>query len=123
MKRTAPLALAIALIASVAQAQTGMSVSQFLTTANGIPRNPTALLRPDTRRLMNEVKGAFATVRREQNAAQAAGRRSATCMPERTPISADALLRRFNAIPASRRNITVTQAVREWMAAEHPCPA
>ena len=31
------------------------------------------------------------------------------------------LLARFNAIPASRRNITVTQAMREWMAEEHPC--
>ena len=31
------------------------------------------------------------------------------------------LLARFNAIPAARRNITVTQALREWMAEEHPC--
>ena len=38
-------------------------------------------------------------------------------------LRADTLLARFNAIPASRRNITVTQAMREWMAEEHPCPA
>ena len=37
-------------------------------------------------------------------------------------MSADGLLARFNAIPPGRRNITVTQAVREWMAEEHPCP-
>jgi hypothetical protein len=38
------------------------------------------------------------------------------------PVSAEALLARFGSIPESRRGITVTQAVREWMAAEHPCP-
>jgi hypothetical protein len=33
------------------------------------------------------------------------------------------ILNRFNAIPAQRRSISVNQAVREWMAEEHPCPA
>lgn len=118
-KATLILALAASLWASSASA---MTVQEFLTSANRIPRNPTALLRSDTRRLMNEVKQAFSTVRSDQTAAQAAGRRSATCMPEKLSLSADALLARFNAIPAARRNISVTQAVREWMAAEHPCP-
>ena len=121
-KATLVLALAASLWAGSASA---MTVQEFLTSANRIPRNPTALLRSDTRRLMNEINGAFKTVSDEQAAAQAAGRRPATCIAKGTKISLspDMILNRFNAIPAARRNISVTQAVREWMAAEHPCPA
>lgn len=115
--------LVLAAVASLwASSASAMTVQEFLTSANRIPRNPTALLRSDTRRLMNEMKQAFSTVRSDQTAAQAAGRRPATCMPEKISLSPDAILNRFNAIPAARRNISVTQAVREWMAAEHPCP-
>lgn len=113
------LGLAAMLLATAAQA---MTVQEFLTTAAGIPRNPTALLRSDTRRLMNEVKGGFRTLRQEQAAARAAGRSPASCMPERVPVSTDALLARFNDIPAGRRNISVTQALGEWMAERYPCP-
>lgn len=114
------VALALSLLAGAAQA---MTVQEFLTTANGIPRNPTALLRSDTRRLMSEFRGAVQTVRAEQAAAQAAGRRPATCMPDKVKLSADEILARFNAIPPARRNISTTQALREWMAERHPCPA
>ena len=121
-KATLILALAASLWASGASA---MTVQEFLTSANRIPRNPTALLRSDTRRLMNEINGAFRTVGDEQKAAEAAGRRPATCIAKgaKISLSPDMILNRFNAIPAARRNISVTQAVREWMAAEHPCPA
>jgi hypothetical protein len=112
--------LALSLVAGAAQA---MTVQEFLNTANGIPRNPTALLRSDTRRLMGEFRGAVQTVRSEQAAATAAGRRPATCMPDKISLSADDVLTRFNAIPAERRSISTTQAVREWMAQKYPCPA
>lgn len=121
MKRLGLLAAATVLLWATAAG--AMTVQEFLTTANGIPRNPTALLRSDTRRLMDEMKGAFRTVRQEQVAAQAAGRRPTSCMPERIGLSPDEVLARLNAIPASRRNISVTQAVREWMAERYPCPA
>lgn len=114
-------ALALSALPSVAAA---MTVQEFLTSANRIPRNPTALLRSDTRRLMNEIGGAFRAVRDDQVAAKAAGRRSATCIPEgKLSLSAEQILNRFNAIPAQRRNISVNQAVREWMAEDYPCPA
>ncbi|MFN3537393.1 MAG: hypothetical protein ACK4Y4_08115 [Brevundimonas sp.] len=117
-------ALALSLPAIPASAQDGrMTVAAFLDTADDIPRNPTAMLRADTRRLLSEVRTATRTVRAEQEAAEAAGRTPRTCMPERVRLDADSLLARFNTIPTSRRNITVTQAVREWMAEEHPCPA
>ena len=121
-KATLILAAAASLWAGSASA---MTVQEFLTSANRIPRNPTALLRSDTRRLMNEINGAFKTVGDEQEAAQAAGRRPATCIAKgaKISLSPDMILNRFNAIPAARRNISVTQAVREWMAAEHPFPS
>lgn len=117
------LALVVALLGGLlfAGAAQAMSVSEFLTTANGIPRNPTALLRPDARRLVGEVRGAMTTVRSEQAAARAAGRTPATCVPDEVRLSPDAILGRFNAIPQARRSISVTQAMREWMAERYPC--
>jgi hypothetical protein len=121
LKRVAAIAIAVSLIATAASA---MTVQEFLTTAGHIPRNPTALLRSDTRRLMHEIQGGMQTIRAEQDAARAAGRRSATCMPEKVSLNADQILGRFNAIPAARRSqISVAQALREWMAERYPCPA
>jgi len=110
--------LTLSLIASAASA---MTVQEFLTTANAIPQNPTALLRSDTRRLMAEFRGAVRTVRTEQTQARAAGRQPLTCMPDKVGFSPDAILGHLNAVPQARRNISVTQAVREWMAADYPC--
>ena len=112
--------IAATLFATAAQA---MTVQEFLTTASRIPQNPTAMLRSDTRRLIREFEGAVRTVRAEQVAARQAGRKPPTCMPEQVSFSPGAILGRFNSIPASRRNISVTQAMREWMAERHPCPA
>lgn len=120
-KRVAVLALVASLIATTASA---MTVQEFLNTASRIPQNPTALLRSDTRRLMNEFRDSMRAIRAEQTADRAAGRRPATCMPEKISFSPDDILRRFNAIPAPRRSqISVTQALREWMSERYPCPA
>ncbi len=113
------IGLAAVLLASSVEA---MSVEEFLATAARIPRNPLALLRPDTRRLMTEVNTAFATIRADDASARAAGRRPATCMPERMSLSADQVLARLNSVPTSRRSMTVTGALREWMAERYPCP-
>lgn len=116
-KLVAGLILAASLAAGAVQA---MSVDAFLTTARAIPQNPTALLRSDTRRLLGEMRGAMRTVRQEQAAARAAGRPT-TCMPEEVRLSPNDILARFNAIPAARRSISVTQAMREWMTERYPC--
>ena len=112
-------AVAATLLATPAQA---MSVREVLDTAAAIPRNPTAFLRSDTRRLFNEVNNGFATVRSEQAAARRAGRRPASCMPGNVSLSSQRLLARLNAIPSARRDISVTQALREWVADLYPCP-
>lgn len=124
MKAATFAAVAALTLSALPSAAAAMTVQEFLTSANRIPRNPTALLRSDTRRLMNEIGGAFKGVRDDQAAAKAAGRRSATCIPDgKISLSAEQILNRFNAIPAQRRNISVNQAVREWMAEDYPCPA
>jgi hypothetical protein len=112
------IAMTALLLASSAQA---MSVEQFLASAARIPRNLTALLHPDTRRLVGEVRTAFKTIRTEQEAALAAGRASTTCIPERVTVSSEDVLARLNSLPPSRRAISVTEALREWMVERYPC--
>lgn len=118
------LALAVGLAATLfAGAASAMSVQEFLTTASRIPQNPTALLRSDTRRLMREFEGAVRTVRAAQATARQAGRRPQNCMPDKVSFSPNAILGRFNAIPAGRRGISITQTMREWMTERYPCSA
>ena len=120
---SAAVVMASALLcAGTASAQT-MTVREFLTTADRIPRNPTALLRSHTRRLLREIERAGETLKTEYDVAVAADRQPAYCRPARVRIGADELLTRFNSIPESRRSISVTQAMREWMIARYPCPA
>jgi len=118
-KLTIAIAFAASTLAAPAHA---MTVRDFLAGVANIPRNPSALLRADTRRLLNEVRGGFAAVRAEQTAARQAGVRPASCIPENVTMSSGQLLARLNAVPEARRNISVTQALREWAAERHPCP-
>ncbi len=111
-------ALFLGLGASPVMAQT---VREFISSADRIPRNATALLHPATRRLMGELRTAFTAVRSEQEARVSRGQPRTICMPERVSMDAQKIETRFLSIPEARRNITVTQAVREWMAEEYPC--
>lgn len=115
----AALGLALALFATAAQA---MTVREFLAIADRLPQNATAVLRPDGRRLVDEVTSAVSRLKAEQAAAIRAGRRPAHCIPPKgTGISPGALIARFRALPDRRRDISVLQALREWMAERHPC--
>lgn len=118
------LLIAVALWLAAASSVLGsdMTVQQFMTIANRIPHNPTAVFRPDTHQLIGEVKQAVLTVKAEQASAVQAGRPPATCIPPSgTGIRAQTLLARFSSLPASRRGDSVTQAVRDWMAERYPC--
>lgn len=81
------------------------------------------MFRSDTRRLIGEIRTASETVNAEREAALAAGRPPAFCPTGKVSIGANALLARFNAIPVARRDMSVTQAMREWMTDRYPCPA
>lgn len=113
------LCLAAVLLAAFAP---GMTVREFLASADRLPQNATAVLRPEGRRLVDEVSTSVHAIRAEQAADVRAGRRPAYCIPARgTGITPEGLLARLRAIPASRRDITVHQAIREWMVERHPC--
>lgn len=121
----APLgALTLFVAPPSAQAQSSdMTVQQFLAIGQNIPRNrAVAIMRPDARRLIREVTRAVSTVKAEQASALSAGRRPAHCIPASgTGITPEALVARFETMPEPRRRVTVTQAVRDWMAERYPC--
>lgn len=121
--RALPIAAALWLAAASSVMASDMTVQQFMTIAQRIPHNPTALLRSDTHQLIGEVKQAVLTVKAEQASAVQTGQRPATCIPPSgTGITAQTLLARFNSLPTARRQDSITQAVRDWMAERYPCP-
>ncbi len=106
-----------------AMAPPPMTLEEFVTTANRIPMNPTALLRSDARRLMREGETAFKSVLGGLRADQAAGRPTPACPPERVNINTTRFLAHLNSIPASqRRTMSVADGVRHWTVATYPCP-
>lgn len=115
-------ACAATLISGSAVAQSGTTLDSFVTRANRIPLNPTALLMPDTRRLQGEAQTAFTAVRREIAEARAAGRTPPACPPERISLNPREFLAFLNGIPQARRQrMSVTDGVRTWMASRYPC--
>lgn len=122
MLRTLPalgLALLLTLVATAAEA---MTVREFLSIADRLPQNATAALRPEGRRLINEVSTSVHAVRNEQAADVRAGRRPAYCIPSAgSGITPEGLLARFRALPQGRRDISVRQAIRDWMIERWPC--
>lgn len=121
--RTAFIAVITAcLVAGAASAQSAMTLESFVTRANRIPLNATALLRPDAHRLKGEAERAFRTVGGEIREARAAGRTPPACPPERIELNPRQLLDHLNGIPQTRRQrMTVTDGIRSWMASRYPC--
>jgi hypothetical protein len=114
--------LTACLAAGVASAQSAMTLDDFVTRANRIPLNATAMLRPDAHRLKGEAERAFRTVGSEIQAARTAGRTPPACPPERINLDARQLLAFLNGIPETRRErMTVTDGIRTWMRSRYPC--
>ncbi len=114
---------AIVLTPAPSMAQT-MNLREFVTVANGIPRNPTALLRSDFRRVKREFEAGLKAVGREEQAAKAAGRPPSMCPPQRLTIDAVDTLRRLDAIAqGGRASMTITDGVRQMLRDRFPCPA
>lgn len=114
--------LTACLAAGVASAQSAMTLDDFVTRANRIPLNATAMLRPDAHRLKGEAERAFRTVGSEVQEARAAGRTPPACPPERVSLNPQQLLGFLNAIPQERRQrMTVTDGIRNWMRSRYPC--
>ncbi|WP_332678648.1 hypothetical protein [Brevundimonas sp.] len=116
--------LVACLAAGSALAQSGMTLDDFVTRANRIPLNPTAMLRPDAHRLKGEAERAFRSVGNEIETARTAGRTPPACPPERINLDVRQLLAFLNGIPEARRQrMNVTDGIRSWMRSRYPCPA
>lgn len=117
--------MSLSAVATPALAQSQMTVAQFLEAGRDIPRNrAAAILRSDTRQLIRVATGAVNQVKAEQAAAERVGQRPNHCIPSSgTGITPETLVERFEAMPAPRRNVTVTSAVRDWMRERYPCRA
>lgn len=114
--------VAACLVAGSAAAQSGGTLESFVTRANRIPLNATAMLRPDAHRLKGEAERAFNAVGREIREARSAGRTPPACPPERIDLNPRQLLDFLNGIPQTRRQrMTVTDGIRSWMASRYPC--
>jgi hypothetical protein len=115
-------AIAACILAGAASAQSAMTLEAFVTRANRIPLNPTAMLRPDAHRLKGEVERAFGAVRGEIRQARTAGQTPPACPPERIELNPRQLLDYLNGIPQTRRrSMSVTDGIRSWMASRYPC--
>lgn len=123
MKRLVFGALALVLLIGAPTAASAQTVREFLATADRIPKNPLAMFNPDARRLMDQLGDSVDRVREEQAARVSNGERRTICVPDRVPVTPQTVLERFQSIPDARRNMTVNQAMREWMAERYPCPA
>ncbi|HWQ86474.1 hypothetical protein [Brevundimonas sp.] len=116
--------LALVMAAGSAAAQSGMTLDAFVTRANRIPLNPTAMLRPDAHRLKGEAERAFRTVGSEIETARTAGRTPPACPPAQINLNVRQMLDFLNGIPQPRRQrMTVTDGIRSWMASRYPCGA
>lgn len=122
MRAVVVAVLTALLVAGAASAQSGPTLESFVTRANRIPLNPTAMLRPDAHRLKGEAEQAFRNVGNEIETARTAGRTPPACPPERISLNVRQLLAHLNAIPQARRQrMTVTDGIRDWMATRYPC--
>ena len=123
MRSISMAVVAACLLAGAAMAQSAMTLDAFVTRANRIPLNPTALLRPDALRLKGEAERAFRAVGYEIRTARAAGQTPPACPPERIELDVRQLLDHLNGIPQARRQrMTVTDGIRAWMTSRYPCP-
>ena len=113
---------AACVLAGSASAQSAMTLESFVTRANRIPLNATAMLRPDAHRLKGEAERAFNAVGREIREARGGRRPPAAGPPERIQLNPRQLLDYLNGIPQARRQrMSVTDGIRTWMASRYPC--
>lgn len=117
--------LAIALLAApLAPAHArAMPVATFLAKADALQKKGAlALLSGDVGLLKAEVINSGKQLRAEQKAAQRAGRKTPTCMPDKASINSNELLAHLRAIPPAQRDMPIKAAFAAFMRKKYPCP-
>ena len=101
-----------------------MPVSQFLAKADALQKKGAmALFSGDIGKLKAEVVNSGKQLRAEQEAARKAGRKPATCMPEKASVNSNELLAHFRSMPPAERSMPVKAAFAGLMRKKYPCPA
>ena len=113
------LALALAPLSTAS----AMPVSVFLTKANALKKKgPLALFSGDIKLLMNQVKADSAELRAENKALETAGKRKHYCPPAKFAMDEDQIMLAMRQVPAAHRAHTSTKdALRTYLARQHPC--
>ena len=117
------VALAMMLFAVAAPAA-AMPVSTFLAKAEALKKKgPLAIFSSDVKVLMNQMKQDADTLKAENKAAEAAGRKKAySTQAEGVKLSDRDILGALNAEPAAQRASTSTKdAMRVYLARRFPC--
>jgi hypothetical protein len=103
-----------------------MPVSEFLAKADALQKKGAmALFSGEIGRLKAEIVNSGKQLRVERAAAEKAGRKPATCIPERGKASVDSneVLAHFRSIPPGQRGMPVKAAFAGLMRKKYPCPA
>lgn len=123
MRKLLIAALAAASPLAPASAQS-MPISEFLAKADALQKKgPMALFSGDIGKLKAEVVNSGKQLRAEQEAARKAGRKPATCLPEKANVTSTELLAHFRAVPPAERGVPVKTAFAGLVRKKYPCPA
>ena len=123
MRKLLIAALAAASPLAPASAQS-MPISEFLAKADALQKKgPMALFSGDIGKRKAEVVNSGKQLRAEQEAARKAGRKPATCLPEKANVTSTELLTHFRAVPPAERGVLVKTAFAGLVRKKYPCPA
>jgi hypothetical protein len=117
------IAVAAAVIGCVSMPASAMTVAEFMAKVNGLKaKGPMALFSSDIGVLKAEGMSAGKSIRADQDAAEAAGRPAATCLPKGSKLGQGEVLNFFERIPpAQAQRITVKQGMIGLIRQKWPC--
>ncbi len=112
-----------AVLMGFAAPASAMTVAEFMGKVAGLKaKGPMALFSSDIGVLKREGMAAGQSIKADQEAAAAAGRPAATCVPKGAKINSNELLAYFDKIPAAQqRAMTVKQGMVSLFRQKWPC--
>lgn len=114
-------ALGLAIVAGPAQAA-GLTVADFLGKVAALKaKGMMAMFSPDIGVLKRETLAAFAAVKADHDARQAAGKPLLHCPPKGSTMNSNDLIAAFERMPAAERGIGLRDGVQRVLSARYPC--
>lgn len=117
------IALTLALLTGLAAPASAMTVAEFMGKVAALKaKGPMALFSSDIGVLKAEGTAAGESIRRDQDAAAAANRPAATCVPKGSKLNSNELLTYFGKIPpAQQQQLSVKQGMVGLLRQKWPC--